>query len=703
MTFFATIVSAFVLLMPTVLFATEEGFLGIDYDIFKNSVGPWLPPGSSGRLSLLAHGYQGLSGAVLQRFKTKDRFYDLEALYDAYHSIDDEFEKISIKRLILSQLPDIISDCYETQHNYEECKRNLFTGDHMSYQHISDSFPTLSRMLLKHKDFIYNESLDPEPFGGPVLIEYFINSLDRIGGPSLLSLFSRADPAKLRPAFALLQYAEPQFVEVLQKESFDFLVDSDELVDPYTALYAISHASEENMDKVIKLIGRMSGFLTKFVPNFVKYPHLKPITLHIISHDYKDLATKDMLVPEILGCPEFDEYYAAIRGNHVIDSLKFLKSFEGGSFEAARPDGVSTRELVETAFIYDFPEDALQAIISMSDFVCDFSLIDVALNSGVTTKIISSIFRVWGEYPAGCPVGYSSIKKPISMGVFKILAENARNGYLRRTPDKGILGLVRRILKSIPHHQYLHYILNYWSDGHFIPSESLSQLVFSKTDIGGGEMVMEAINYCFKYQKHLKWRYPSTPKQVREFLEAQTTEDLITYEQQASRECLCSFSSGKNSVTACISVLGSRADGYEYLMNRYKDSAFLSNIPIVSGKLEPKDAAMALLETGNPFDFFSLLEILPQRYAEKILRVMCELPASDRLDGYLLGYIKDSVQRQVPVTQIPVMKYITLKRFKRLTGTMPLFDLFGGRVDWPYYYFRLRSDQFFKREDDTPL
>lgn len=150
MTFFATIVSAFVLLMPTVLFATEEGFLGIDYDIFKNSVGPWLPPGSSGRLSLLAHGYQGLSGAVLQRFKTKDRFYDLEALYDAYHSIDDEFEKISIKRLILSQLPDIISDCYETQHNYEECKRNLFTGDHMSYQHITDSVQAVNEIFDKN-------------------------------------------------------------------------------------------------------------------------------------------------------------------------------------------------------------------------------------------------------------------------------------------------------------------------------------------------------------------------------------------------------------------------------------------------------------------------------------------------------------------------------------------------------------------------
>lgn len=124
----------------------------------------------------------------------KDGEYDLPLLYSLYHQLDDKFECDSVRRLIKTSIPDKISDCYVVQSKYELCKKELFTGDYMNYGCISDAFPELSLMLLKHKQFINSSSMDMKELCSPLLVDAFIGSLRKIDDESLKDMFKFADP-----------------------------------------------------------------------------------------------------------------------------------------------------------------------------------------------------------------------------------------------------------------------------------------------------------------------------------------------------------------------------------------------------------------------------------------------------------------------------------------------------------------------------
>lgn len=685
-------------------YAVAMDFSYIPYDVMKNAVCHFLPPGSLGRLGLVATCFQEVSQNALELYFMKNGEYNLNLLYDLYHHYRDAFEKESTKRLILSQLPELFTDCYDIQHKYEKCRNALFSEDHMSYWHISDAFPVLSCMLLKHKHFMYQSLMNMEHLCRPALIDAYIGSLRKISVESLEDLFKYADPAKLGPAFYVVDEKSEQLQRILNTGDFDFLLAPDQTVERLSVLYAISQAKPENMDIVLKIIGKSTdrSFLNMFIYNFIQYLHMKPISELLLPL----VTNKTQRVPNIIDCTHYQDYYTKLKGEkETAEALKFLDSFSEGIFHLDKPTGVACRDLVEIALVHRMSEDLVQVLIGDDAFVSDMHLVITGLMLRSPENVLKSLLEAKFRFTL---VNFShySMKHQIPLEIFKLLTKRMISD--EATNFQAGFVVLYMFDASVPIADYIRYIVENWKVAPKDRHATLSKLkTFALCDQRPDRAQIAEILIKDHFEKGLMldWSFNSPPKEVVEFFEAQRTFQLIFYLRKLK------FTSPiMNSLGLTLSILSRRKGcekGLRKIFNLDVPKAegimrtIQALIEFIASDFTPAQAVKFIMARPCMYksdsELFDYFDTLPPSIVDPILAEFAA-SSSHSCNKFLGKLIHYHIKALHPISTIAVLKHITHARFSLIVINSP--RLSAGLAHSEYYNKGLNSGMFFKTETE---
>lgn len=659
-----------------------------------------LHPGSIRNLGLVSVRYNQLLRSVIPMDFLNGDQYNLGRIYDAYHETDDEDKKAFFQDLIEFNMPEEISDCYAIQAKYSRCKQALFTEYPFSYYFISDSFPELSLMLLKHKRFTGKCNASLDNVCRPVLVDAFIQSMKGIDLKFLRHFYCFIDPIKLQPAIKNIVDASSQLKDIIATGSFEFLLEEDQLVAEDSSLYVLSHLTNENAEKVINILKKADLYHIKtfYMVNMVKYPHMKPVLMFLLSSKI-DYMLKHEAVLALLDLEDYSAYYRALRGEAALEGLKYLKSFEGGSFRIERPASVSAPNLVETALVYSLPEEIMFVLIEQDDFSYTEHLMIAGLKRGVSAKFMEAILNRPFK-PNFCSVDNLknfAINAPISLETVKVIAVkwDLPNFF------KKLLSCFDKSVPIRPYVQHMFAVLEF----HQYQMDELSGFIFNREGVDSAEMVIDFIDFCFKKGHRLRWSFAGIRKQVADYLNAQTSEDLSNYLSAG-----LSLNDTSTLASETVLVLSGRTDGHRLISERFSTEtnrrcnySFWRAVQIVPHKstLSPCEIAEVFLSNPNPNVLFSndeavaYLETLGKEFRNKILLEIAAFQEEEIGDIFLKTFLWSQLYSKSLDEFISCLETMTLARFNAIMMKFPrLKQQLTEHSEYELYKGRIASGEF---------